>query len=216
MSRNISVGSNGDSSIPSYEVCCSQRTTSINFSTLASFTSIVLYMFRKKVVRVCAIPLGVVCICPAPSLKGYMVRSARRCFVWKTWYIVGCSPSGLSETLLSSRIFCSLLLCTCTVFLLGGLKQAAFSRWGPVSVIHHTCIRINGSPSYSRTFGARLVHVGIVVVFSFYRGGPTTLLGQESTFSAIVVVPIRFSNSPCMCSQLLQRYPFSIACVPSA
>ena len=81
---------------------------------------------------------------------------------------------------------------------LDGLKQVAFGRWGPVSAIHHTCIRINGSPSYSGHFGARLVHICIVVVISFYRGGPTTLLGQESTLSAVVIDPIEFSTSPCM------------------
>ena len=81
MARYIFVCSNGYSSIPSYEVCCSQWTNSINFPTLASFTSIVSYMFRRKVVSVCAVPLGVVCICPVPSLKQYMVRSARRRFV---------------------------------------------------------------------------------------------------------------------------------------
>jgi len=41
------------------------------------FTCIVSYVFRRKVVRVCAIPFGVVCICPVQSLKDYMVRSAR-------------------------------------------------------------------------------------------------------------------------------------------
>ena len=83
--------------------------------------------------------------------------------------------------------------CAVTQFLLlDGLKQVAFGRWGPVSAIRHTCIRINGSPSYIGPFGARLAHVGKVVVFSFYKGSPTTLLGHESTLSVIVVVPIEF------------------------
>ena len=157
---------------PSYEVCRSQRTTSINFSTPTSFTSIVSYIFRTKVVRDCAIPLGVVCNCPVPSLKKYTVLSARRRFVWKMWYIISWSPSVLSASLFSSRIFCSLLLCSRIIFVLDGLKQVEFGRWGPVSAIQHTYIRINGSPTYSGPFGARLLHVGIVVVFSFYRGGP--------------------------------------------
>jgi len=87
--------------------------------------------------------------------------------------------------------------------LLDGLKQIAFGRWDPVSAIRHTCIPINGSPSYSGPFGARLDHVDIVVVFSFHRGDSTTLLGQESTLSAIIVVPLEFTTSPFMLSQLL-------------
>ena len=129
MARYISVGSNGDSSIPSYEVCCSQRTTSMNFSTLASFTSLVQYMFRRKVVRVCAIPLGVVCICPV--LKEYMVRSERRRFFWKMWYIVCWYPSGLSASLLSSGIFCSLLLCSRTIFAFRRFKAGSIWSLGP-------------------------------------------------------------------------------------
>jgi len=47
------------------------------------------------------------------------------------WYIVGWSPSGLSASLLSSRIFCSLLLCSRTIFALDGLKEVAFDQLGP-------------------------------------------------------------------------------------
>jgi len=116
-------------------------------------------MFRRKFVRVCAIPLGVVYICLVPSLKEYIVRSAGSRFVWKMWYIVGWSPSGLLESFLSSRIFFSLLLCnrkiafrwfkTCSVWSLGpdlfntssmhsyrwfsiiwwSLRRSAFWRW---------------------------------------------------------------------------------------
>ena len=113
------------------------------------------------------------------------------------------------------EFFCSLLLRSRTIFAFRRFKAGNVWSLGPVSAMHRTCIRINGSPSYSGPFGARLVHVGIVV-FSFYRDGPTTLLGQESTLSAIVVVPIEFSTSQCMRSQLLQRCPFFIARVPFA
>ena len=150
------------------------------------------------------------------SVSQYMVRSARRRSVWNMWYIVGWSPSGLSASLLSSRNFCSLLLWSRTIFAFRRFKACIVWSLGPVSAIHHTCVLINGSPSHSGPFGARLVHVGIVVLFSFYRGGPTALLGQESALSAVLFFPIEFSPSPCMPSQLLQRCPFSIARVPSA
>ena len=42
------------------------------------------------------------------------------------------------------------------------------------------------------------------------------MLGQESTLSAVIVVPMEFSTSPGMLSPLLQRCPFSIARVTSA
>ena len=113
------------------------------------------------------------------------------------WYIVSWSLSGLSASLLSSRIFCSLLLRSRTIFAFRRFKAGSVWPLGPVSAMHRTCIRINGSPSYSGPFGTRLVDVGIVVVFSFYRDGPTTLLGQESTLSSVLVVPIEFSTSPC-------------------
>ena len=165
-------------------------TTSINICTLASFTSNVSCMFRRKVVRVCAIPLGVIYICPVPSFKEYMVLSALRI-------------SSAVLHLLYQQRYChqefSVAFC-CAVaqfLLLDGLKQVEFGRCSPVSAIDHTRIRINGSPSYSGTFGARLVHVGTVDVFSFYRGGPTTLLGQKYPFSC------------CSCPHRVLR-PFSV------
>jgi len=85
------------------------------------------------------------------------------------WHIVRWSPSGLSASLLSSRIFCSLLLRSRTIFAFRRFKAGSVRSLGPVSAIHHTCICINGSPSYSGPFGARLVHVGIVVAFSFLQ-----------------------------------------------
>ena len=216
MSRYISVGSNGDSSIPSYEIRCSQRTTSINFSTLASFTSIVSYMFRRNVVRVCAIR--------SVSYASAVFHLSRN--IWSALHAAVTSERcGISSAVLylvyqhryCHQEFPVAFCCAVAQFLLlDGLKQVAFGRWGPVSAILHTCIRTNGSPPYRGPFGARVVHVGIFVVFSFYRVSPTTLLGQESTLSAVVVVPIGFSTSPCMRSQLLQRCQFSIARVPSA
>ena len=78
--------------------------------------------------------------------------------------------------------FCVTFCCVVArVSLLGALELVAFGHWGPVSAIRHTCIRINGSPSFGGPYFARPFHVGIVAVFSFYRGGPTTLFGQEST-----------------------------------
>ena len=99
--------------------------------------------------------------------------------------------------------------------LLDGLTQTAFCRWGQITSIHHTRIRVDGSPSYGLPFGAPFVHVGRVVEFSFYRGGPTTLLSQQSILSAVVGYPIEFSTSLCKSSQLRRRCPFSIAHVPS-
>jgi len=145
-----------------------------------------------------------------------MVRSARHRFVWRMWYIVGWSPSCLSASLLSSRIFCSLLLCSRTTFVFRRFKAGSVWSLGPglcnTSYMHlHKWFSIT-----QRSLRRWLVHVGIVVVFYFSLGGPTTLLGRESTLSAVVVVPTEFSTSPCTRSQLFQRCPFSIARVPSA
>jgi len=81
------------------------------------------------------------------------------------------------------------MLCSHTIF---AFKHVAFCRWGQVASIHHTCIRIDDSPSYGVPFGARLVHVGRFVEFSFYRGGPSTLLSQQTILSAVVGNPIEF------------------------
>jgi len=130
------------------------------------------------------------------------------------WYIVGWSSSGLSAS--SSRIFYSLLLCSRTIFAFRRFKADSVLSLRPrlcntLYMHSYKCFS-----SYSGPLDARLVHVGIVVVISFCRGGPTTLLGQDITLSAVVVVPIEFSTAPCMPSQLLHRCPFSIARVPSA
>jgi len=86
----------------------------------------------------------------------------------KMWYIVG----GLHlvyQHRYCLQPFSEAFCCAVAQFLLlDGLKQVAFGRCGPVSAVHHTCIHVNGSPSYSGPFGARLVHVGIAVVFSFF------------------------------------------------
>jgi len=185
MARYIFVGSNGDSSIPSSEVCCSQRTTSINFSTPASFTSIVSYVFRRNVLRVCAIPLGVVYASALFHLSSN---------IWSPLHaavssaICGISSAGLH--LVYQHRYCHQeFSAVAQCLLLDGLKQVAFGRCGLVSAIHHTRIRINGSPSYSGPSALGLFTL-VQLYFLFYRGGPTTLLGQESTLSAVVVVPI--------------------------
>ena len=53
------------------------------------------------------------------------------------------------------------------ILLLDVLNRGAFGRWGPVSAIRHTCIRINDSTSYGGPYFVLRVHVGIFVVFSF-------------------------------------------------
>jgi len=117
---------------------------------MLSFTSIVSYMFRIKAVRVCAIPLGVVYASALFHLSSN---------IWSPLHatvssaICGISSAGLH--LVFQHRYChqefSVAFC-CAVaqfLLLDGLKQVAFGRCGLVSAIHHTCLRINGSPSYS-------------------------------------------------------------------
>ena len=86
------------------------------------------------------------------------------------WYIVGWSQSGLSASLLSSRIFCGLLLCSRKIFAFRRFKAGnVWSLWPVLCSTSYICIRMNDSPSHSGPFGARLVHVGIVVVFFLQR-----------------------------------------------
>jgi len=129
-------------------------------------------MFRRKVVKVCVISLGALfhlsrniwsALHPTVSSERSAISSAGLHLVYQHRYW--------------HQEFSVAFCCAVAQFLfLDGSKQVAFGHCGPVSAIHHTRIRINGSPLQSGPFGARLVHVGVVIVFSFYRGGPTTLL----------------------------------------
>ena len=131
----IFVGSKGYPNIPHTKFADLSGLLPFIFS-LASSAFTVSYIFRRNNVRVCTMPPSVVCICPSQSLKHYMVRSARRRFVWSKWCIVGYSPSGLSAFLLSSRIFCSPVMCSRTRFVFRQFNTGRVLSLGVRSLQH--------------------------------------------------------------------------------
>ena len=105
--------------------------------THSSPTCNVSYLFRRKVVNVCAMSPGDVIIRPCSSLMLRMVLSASLCCLRKMLYMVGCSPSSLSASSLSMRIVFSLSLWSLPIFAFRRLSVGRFAPLAPYDVIRH-------------------------------------------------------------------------------
>ena len=204
----------GFSNISPYVVGWSGRAASFIVFTHSSPTSKVSYLFRKKLVNVCAMSLGDVIMRPCSSFILRMVLSALLCCIRRMLYMVGCSPPSLSASS-SMRIVFSLLLWSITIFAFRRFSVGCLRRWCQYDVTHHIYIHNSNSPCFSGLGVAPLAPFGRTAGISSYNINPTTCLCPGGVVPAFAVAPNVFVLPPYIGSRWEWYYLVSIFLGPS-
>ena len=198
MGLYISAVSIGFSRISPYDFGGSGRAAPFIAFTQSSSTSIGSYWFCRKVFKVHVMSQDDIIMYPWWSLILRMVLSVRLCCIRRVWYVVRCSPSCLSASLLTIRAVFSLSQWSLTIFAFRRFIARRFKPLVPVCCIRSYVIHNNISPSFLGHGIAQVALFGVTDRVSFYNIVPTICLGQGRIPSAFSIAPIVIVISTCI------------------